>query len=122
MLFNFFVASSKLCTGNRDLNISNRDLFFKIQGHYIGIVYVVLDKYKGTFGTQKFVRIFGKNIYIMILLTYFLLGVVSGFLIELSIHKLTDYKVGYLERFFLITLWPIMVIVWIYNFIVTKKD
>jgi hypothetical protein len=65
---------------------------------------------------------FGKTIYIMILLTYFLLGVVSGFLIELSIHKLTDYKVGYLERFFLITLWPIMVIVWIYNFIVTKKD
>ena len=65
---------------------------------------------------------FGKTIYIMILLTYFLLGVVSGFLIELSIHKLTDYKVGYLERFFLITLWPIMVIVWIYNFIVTKKN
>ena len=65
---------------------------------------------------------FGKTIYIMILLTYFLLGVVSGFLIELSIHKLTDYKVGHLERFFLITLWPIMVIVWIYNFIVTKKD
>ena len=65
---------------------------------------------------------FGKTIYIMILLTYFLLGVVSGFLIELSIHKLTDYKVNYLERFFLITLWPIMVIVWIYNFIVTKKD
>ena len=65
---------------------------------------------------------FGKTIYIMILLTYFLLGVVSGFLIELSIHKLTDYKVGYLERFFLITLWPIMVIVWIYNFIVTLKD
>ena len=64
---------------------------------------------------------FGKTIYIMILLTYFLLGVVSGFLIELSIHKLTDYKVNYLERFFLITLWPIMVIVWIYNFIVTKK-
>ena len=65
---------------------------------------------------------FGKTIYIMILLTYFLLGVVSGFLIELSIHKLTDYKVNYLERFFLITLWPIMVIVWIYNLIVTKKD
>ena len=65
---------------------------------------------------------FGKTIYIMILLTYFLLGVVSGFLIELSIHKLTDYKVNYLERFFLITLWPIMVIVWIYNFIVTKKN
>ena len=65
---------------------------------------------------------FGKTIYIMILLTYFLLGVVSGFLIELSIHRLTDYKVGHLERFFLITLWPIMVIVWIYNFIVTKKD
>ena len=65
---------------------------------------------------------FGKTIYIMILLTYFLLGVVSGFLIELSIHKLTDYKINYLERFFLITLWPIMVIVWIYNFIVTKKD
>ena len=116
------MASSKLCTGNRDLSISNWDLFFKIQGHYIKIVYVVLDKYKGTFGTQKFVRIFGKNIYIMILLTYFLLGVVSGFLIELSIHKLTDYKVGYLERFFLITLWPIMVIIWIYNFIATKKD
>ena len=72
--------------------------------------------------TKNFFVSFGKTIYIMILLTYFLLGVVSGFLIELSIHKLTDYKVGYLERFFLITLWPIMVIVWIYNFIVTKKD
>ena len=72
--------------------------------------------------TKQFIRIFGKNIYIMILVTYFLLGVVSGFLIELSIHKLTDHKVGYLERFFLITLWPIMVMVWIYNFIVIKKD
>ena len=65
---------------------------------------------------------FGKTIYIMILLTYFLLGVVSGFLIELSIHKLTDFKVGHLERFFLIAIWPIMVIIWIYNFIATKKD
>jgi len=58
----------------------------------------------------------------MILLTYFLLGIVSGFLIELSIHKLTDYKVSHLERFFLIVLWPIMVIIWVYNFIVTKRD
>ena len=76
----------------------------------------------GLLGPKNLFVSFGKTIYIMILLTYFLLGVVSGFLIELSIHKLTDYKVGYLERFFLITLWPIMVIVWIYNFIVTKKD
>ena len=76
----------------------------------------------GLLEPKNFFVSFGKTIYIMILLTYFLLGVVSGFLIELSIHKLTDYKVGYLERFFLITLWPIMVIVWIYNFIVTKKD
>ena len=76
----------------------------------------------GLLEPKNFFVSFGKTIYIMILLTYFLLGVVSGFLIELSIHKLTDYKVNYLERFFLITLWPIMVIVWIYNFIVTKKD
>ena len=96
--------------------------FFKIQGHYIKIVYVVPNKYKRTFGTQKFIRIFGENTYTMILLTYFLLGVLSGFLIELSIHKLTDFKVGHLERFFLITVWPIMVIIWIYNFIATKKD
>ena len=59
-----------------------------------------------------------------LLLIYFLLGIVSGFLIELSIHKWTDYKVGHLDRFFLITLWPLMIIVFGYNFLkgYSKKD
>jgi hypothetical protein len=59
----------------------------------------------------------------MILLAkYFLIGVVVGLLLELAIQKYTKFKVEPLERFFLITVWPVMALIFIYNFIGGIKD
>ena len=59
----------------------------------------------------------------MILLAkYFLIGVVVSLLLELVIQKYTEFKIKPLERFFLITVWPVMAVIFIYNFIAAKKD
>ena len=64
-----------------------------------------------------------ENTYIMILLAkYFLIGTVIGLLLELVIQKYTKFKIKPLERFFLIAGWPIMALIFIYNFIGAKKD
>ena len=112
------MASSKLCTGNRDLSISNRDLFFKIQGHYIKIVYVVLDKYKGTFGTQKFVHILVENINIMFILTiyYLAIGLIISFLLEHSV-RFTGNDISFWERIGMIAWWPYFLIFFIISII-----
>jgi hypothetical protein len=59
----------------------------------------------------------------MILLAkYLLIGIVVGLLLELVIQKYTEFKLKPLERFFLITVWPVMALIFIYNFITAKKD
>jgi hypothetical protein len=61
---------------------------------------------------------FGKTIYIMIILVaqYLLAGVVISLLIELVI-RWCDQEVTHLERFQMIIGWPVMAIVFIWNFI-----
>ena len=60
----------------------------------------------------------------MILLAkYFLIGVAVGLILELVIQKYTNFEVKPLERFFLVTVWPVMALIFIYNFIIgAKKD
>jgi len=53
---------------------------------------------------------------------YLLIGIVVGLLLELVIQKYTEFKLKPLERFFLITVWPVMALIFIYNFITAKKD
>ena len=55
---------------------------------------------------------------------YFLIGVVVGLLLELVIRKYTEFEIKPSERFFLITAWPIMALIFIYNFIngISGKD
>ena len=58
----------------------------------------------------------------MILLAkYFLIGAITGLLLELVINKYTEFKIKPLERFFLITVWPVMAVIFIYNFIAAKR-
>ena len=68
---------------------------------------------------KKFIVSFGKTIYIMIVLVaqYLLVGVVIALFLELII-RWTDQEVTHLERFQMIVGWPIMAIIFIYNFIV----
>jgi hypothetical protein len=68
---------------------------------------------------KKFIVFFGKTIYIMIVLVaqYLLVGVVIALFLELII-RWTDQEVTHLERFQMIVGWPIMAIIFIYNFIV----
>ena len=60
----------------------------------------------------------------ILFLKYLLIGVVTGLLLELVIRKYTEFKIKPLERFFLIVAWPIMALIFIYNFIngVNRKD
>ena len=55
--------------------------------------------------------------YLTIAASYLLIGVVIALLLEFVIRKFTDFEVSTLERFFLITAWPIMALIFIYNFI-----
>jgi|TARA_R110001606_G_C15121550_1_gene622166 hypothetical protein len=62
--------------------------------------------------------------YITIASSYLLIGVVIALLLELVIRKYTEFEIKPLERFFLIVAWPIMALIFIYNFIngMKKED
>ena len=68
---------------------------------------------------KKFIVSLRKTIYIMIVLVaqYLLVGVVIALFLELII-RWTDQEVTHLERFQMIVGWPVMVVIFIYNFIV----
>ena len=51
------------------------------------------------------------------MLTYFIIGLVVGFLLELTMSVTTGDKVNWGERIVIITLWPIMGTLFIINFI-----
>jgi hypothetical protein len=51
------------------------------------------------------------------MLTYFIIGVVVGFLLELAMSVTTGDKVNWGERILIITLWPLMSILFVVNFI-----
>ena len=53
----------------------------------------------------------------MTTLTYFIIGAIVGFLLELSMAVTTGDKVSWGERIVIITLWPIMSLLFIINFI-----
>tara|TARA_R110000744_G_scaffold74624_2_gene148962 strand:+ start:204 stop:404 length:201 start_codon:yes stop_codon:yes gene_type:complete len=61
--------------------------------------------------------------YITLIASYLLVGVVVGFLIELAIRKF-NYEIDNLERLVMIGLWPIMAVIFAYNFLKAyfKKD
>ena len=61
--------------------------------------------------------------YINLIASYLLVGVVVGFLLELAIRKF-DFKIDNSERFIMIGLWPLMALVFVYNFLkgYFKKD
>ena len=60
----------------------------------------------------------GKTIYIMIILVaqYLLVGVVIALILE-AIIRWTDQEVTHLERLTMIAAWPLMAIIFVYNFI-----
>jgi hypothetical protein len=62
--------------------------------------------------------------YLTITASYLLIGVVIALLLELVIRKYTEFEIKSSERFFLIVAWPIMALIFIYNFIneMKKKD
>ena len=74
---------------------------------------------KKTWKPKRFIVSLWKTIYIMITLIaqYLLVGVAIAFFLELTIRKFTDFEVDKSDRFNMIVFWPIMAIVWIYNFI-----
>ena len=51
------------------------------------------------------------------MLNYFIVGLVVGFLLELAMSVTTGDRVNWGERIVIITLWPIMGILFIINFI-----
>ena len=51
------------------------------------------------------------------MLTYFIIGLVVGFLLELAMSVTTGDRVNWGERIVIITLWPLMGILFIVNFI-----
>ena len=61
--------------------------------------------------------------YITLIASYLLVGVVVGFLIELAIRKF-NYEIDNSERLVMIGLWPIMAVIFAYNFLKAyfKKD
>jgi hypothetical protein len=67
---------------------------------------------------KRFIVSLGKTIYTMIVLVaqYLLAGVIIAFFLELII-RWTDQEVGHLERIQMIVAWPIMAIIFVYNFI-----
>ena len=78
------------------------------------------NKYKKNLETQDigFIFIPNKNPYIMILLIaqYLLVGTIVSFLLEHTIRS-AQMDVTFGERLWMITLWPVMVVVFVYNFI-----
>ncbi len=55
--------------------------------------------------------------YCELLAIYLLAGTIVGFGLETIIRAFTDMEVNGWERLSLITLWPIMVIIFLYNLI-----
>ena len=68
--------------------------------------------------TQTFYRIFGKNNYIMLVLLgkFLLVGLVVAFLLE-HVIRWTGQDVSFMERLSLIIFWPIMAVVFVFNFL-----
>ena len=71
-----------------------------------------------TWKPKKFIVSFGKTIYIMAVLVaqYLLVGLVIALCLELFIRAIGE-EVGHLERIQLIVAWPLMALVFVYNFI-----
>ena len=61
--------------------------------------------------------------YITLIASYLLVGAIVGFLLELAIRKF-NFEIDNSERFIMIGLWPIMALVFAYNFLKAyfKKD
>ena len=57
------------------------------------------------------------NYYCELLAIYLLAGTIVGFGLEIIVRAFTDEEVNGWERLSLITLWPIMVIIFLYNLI-----
>jgi len=57
------------------------------------------------------------NYYCELLAIYLLAGTIVGFGLEIIVRAFTDDEVNGWERLSLITLWPIMVIIFLYNLI-----
>jgi len=55
--------------------------------------------------------------YLELIWYYLLVGTLIGFILENSIRWVGD-KINWIERFWLITLWPLMILSFIYYFIV----
>jgi len=53
---------------------------------------------------------------ILLITQYLLVGLIISFLLE-HIIRWTEQDVSFLERVWMITLWPIMVLVFLFNFI-----
>ena len=82
-------------------------------------MYVSKINIKKIWKPKDFFISFGKTIYIMIILVaqYLLVGVVIALILE-SIIRWTNQEVTHLERLTMIAAWPLMAIIFIYNFIV----
>ena len=67
---------------------------------------------------QTFYRIFGKNNYIMLVLSakFLLIGLIVSFGLEHAI-RWTGQSVSFSERLSMIVFWPIMAGVFIFNFV-----
>jgi len=116
LVFNWLPVN---CVREIEILISLIGICFKIQGHYIEIVYASKINIKVIWKPKNFFVSFGKTIYIMIILVaqYLLVGVVIAFILE-AIIRWTDQEVTHLERLTMIAAWPLMAIIFVYNFIV----
>jgi ABC-type sugar transport system permease subunit len=72
---------------------------------------------KKTWKPKRFIVSFGKTIYIMIILIaqYLLVGVVIACLLE-AVVRWTGQDIKGAERVWMIVGWPLMAVVFIYNF------
>jgi len=116
LVFNWLPVN---CVREIEILVSLIGICFKIQGHYIEIVYASKINIKVIWKPKNFFVSFGKTIYIMIILVaqYLLVGVVIAFILE-AIIRWTDQEVTHLERLTMIAAWPLMAIIFVYNFIV----
>jgi len=57
------------------------------------------------------------NYYCELIAIYLLAGTIVGFGLEIIVRAFTDDEVNGWERLSLITLWPLMVIVFLYNLV-----
>ena len=73
---------------------------------------------KKTWKPKRFIVSFGKTIYIMIILIaqYLLVGVVVACFLE-AVIRWTGQDIKGVERVAMITMWPLMAFVFVYNFI-----